>query len=154
MLAVVAALAGFAALRRPGALGAAAGGGTKLALKVLACLPLALLLAQFVALLLPRALVVQAIGGGTGMLGVLIAGLFGSAVPGGPMVSFPLALSLAGAGAGKAQLIAFLTGWSVVAVHRLLAYELPLMGAPFAMLRLSSVLVLPYLAGGVALIVT
>jgi len=39
-------------------------------------------------------------------------------VPSGPFVSFPVALSLMQTGAGPAQIVAFLTGWSVYAFYR------------------------------------
>jgi hypothetical protein len=50
-------------------------------------------------------------------------------------------------------LIAFVTAWSVFAFHRIVMYEIPIMGARFAMLRLLSSLVLPPLAGTLALII-
>jgi hypothetical protein len=56
------------------------------------------------------------------------------------------------AGASVGPLIAYLTAWSVVALHRLFAYELPMMGARFALLRLASSLVLPFLAGILAML--
>ena len=43
--------------------------------------------------------------------------------------------------------MALVAGWSVFALHRLLAYEAPIMGWKFIALRLGSSLVLPVLAG-------
>jgi hypothetical protein len=51
------------------------------------------------------------------------------------------------AGAGVAPLITFLTSWSVFAMHRFFAFELPLMGLNFAMVRLLSSVILPLIAG-------
>jgi len=49
-------------------------------------------------------------------------------------------------------LIAYLTAWSVFALHHLFAFELPMMGARFALLRLVSSLILPFVAGILALL--
>jgi hypothetical protein len=43
--------------------------------------------------------------------------------------------------------VAFLTAWSVFAFHRVLIYEITLMGWRFSAVRLTSSLVLPPLAG-------
>jgi uncharacterized membrane protein YraQ (UPF0718 family) len=72
-------------------------------------------------------------------------------VPSGPIVSFPLVVVLWKAGAGLPQLVAFLTAWSVFAFHRVLIYESTLMGWRFVALRLVASLVLPVLAGVLAL---
>jgi hypothetical protein len=68
-------------------------------------------------------------------------------VPGGPILSFPIVVVLYKAGAGVPQLIAFLTAWSVFAFHRIMIYEVNLMGWRFTAVRLVSSLVLPPLAG-------
>jgi hypothetical protein len=54
------------------------------------------------------------------------------------------------AGASVPALISFLTAWSVFAVHRILAYEIPLMGIRFVVIRLMACALLPPLAGGMA----
>jgi hypothetical protein len=43
--------------------------------------------------------------------------------------------------------IAYLTGWSLLAVHRLVAWEVPILGARFALVRYAICAVLPVLAG-------
>lgn len=45
-------------------------------------------------------------------------------------------------GAGLPQLVAFLTAWSVLALHRVLMYEAALMGWLFSVTRLTSSLIL------------
>ena len=52
--------------------------------------------------------------------------------------------------AASSALISFLTAWSVFAFHRVLAYELPLMGMKFVRIRLLASLILPPLAGVMA----
>lgn len=113
-------------------------------------LPLALLSAAFIGRLVPQDYVAGAIGPETGLGGIVVASLIGGVMPGGPMVSFPVALVFWQAGAGAGQMVALLTGWSVFAMHRILAYELPMMGWRFSAVRLLSSFFLPVLAGVLA----
>ena len=57
-------------------------------------------------------------------------------------------------GAGTPQLVAFLTAWSVFAMHRHLMWEIPLLGAGFAAKRLTASLVLPPTAAVIAWLIT
>ena len=66
-------------------------------------------------------------------------------------MSFPVVVIFAQAGAGFPQVVAFVTAWSVIGVHRMLIYEIPLMGWRFTLVRLVSSLVLPVIAGALAL---
>ena len=79
--------------------------------------------------------------------GIVLAALIGGVMPGGPMTSFPIALIVFQGGAGAPQIVALLAGWSVFAMHRVLAYEAPMMGWGFVALRMSSCALLPVLAG-------
>ena len=47
----------------------------------------------------------------------------------------------------------FITSWSIFAAHRILIYELPLVGASFFRLRIASAVVVPFLAGLLAMTV-
>lgn len=117
--------------------------GKSLALRV----PVAVLAAGFIAPIVPRELISANVGPDSGISGIVIASLVGGVLPGGPMVSFPLALVFLQNGIGVPQLIAMMTGWSLFALHRMLIYELPLLGFQFVKVRLVSVAVLPLLAG-------
>lgn len=110
-------------------------------------LPAALLATSFLAELLPEAWFAQVLGGASGIAGILLAGLLGGMLPGGPMVSFPIALVLLDAGVGIPQMVALLTGWSVLALHRVLAFELPMMGWAFVWRRWLASLALAPAAG-------
>ena len=112
--------------------------------------PLAILAAGFLAQVVPNRWVAGAIGEDSGLSGILVASVAGSLVPSGPFVSFPVALTLLNAGAGVVPLIAFITGWSVFAVHRIFIYEFPLLGVRFTLTRLASSLVLPPLTALIA----
>ena len=113
----------------------------------------AILVSGFFSVIVPTELVAASIGEESGMKGVLIASFVGGFTPGGPIICFPILIILYKAGAAIPPLIAFVTAWSVFAFHRIVMYEIPIMGARFAMLRLLSSLVLPPLAGTLALII-
>jgi uncharacterized membrane protein YraQ (UPF0718 family) len=115
---------------------------------------LAVLAAELLTPVIPSRAIGAWIGPESGFSGVLIASCLGAVIPGGPIVSFPIVLIFQAAGAGVPQLIALLSAWSVVAVHRVVAFEVPLMGASFAMRRLTASLVLPPLSGLIALLLS
>ncbi|MFW6350303.1 MAG: hypothetical protein ACOC3U_08035 [Thiohalospira sp.] len=112
--------------------------------------PLAVVAASLAAPLVPAGPVSAWLGPESGLTGIAIASLFGGVLPGGPVVAFPLVIVLEGAGAGRAQLVALITGWSVLAIHRLLIFEAPLLGWPLTLRRLAASLPLPFIAGMVA----
>lgn len=117
--------------------------GLRLALR----LPFALIAATCLAELIPDDAVAALIGESSGVTGIVIASFAGGLLPGGPMVTFPLALVLAGEGAGSAQLVALLTGWSVFALHRVISYEGPMLGFRFVALRMLASCLVPVAAG-------
>src|SRR5690606_16076445 len=95
--------------------------------------------------------VVPYVGPESGFYGILAAVIFGAVIPGGPILTFPLALVIWRSGAGEAQMIALLGSWSVFAMHRIVSYELPLLGPRFVVLRLTSSGLLPILSGLLAM---
>lgn len=86
--------------------------------------------------LIPQDLIAGSLGPETGLLGILLACLLGAILPGGPYVSFPPALLFWQRGAGEPQMIALLTAWSVFALHRVIAFEIPILGPRFVLLRI------------------
>jgi uncharacterized membrane protein YraQ (UPF0718 family) len=117
-------------------------------LRVMPRIAVAVLTAGFVGRLIPSDVVVQHIGPDSGLSGTLIAMLVGGFIPAGPIISFPLVVVLSQAGAGTVQLITLLTAWAVFAIHRIIIYEIPLMGLRFSTIRLVSSLPLPLIAAG------
>ena len=109
--------------------------------------PLALVAAGFLAEIIPQQWIAGSVGESSGLVGILIASVVGGFMPGGPMVSFPTAVVLFNAGAGYPQLVAFLTAWSVFALHRILIYELTMLGGYFCAVRLIASSILPPLTG-------
>ena len=66
------------------------------------------------------------------------------------MLSFPLVLALKAAGANTPALITYLTSWSLLGVHRIVMWEIPLFGTEFAVVRFLVSLPMPILAGLIA----
>lgn len=115
-------------------------------------LSVALILAGFVAKLIPTETIGSMIGYDSGWQGIVLGCLFGGMMPSGPMIAFPVVVVLRHADAGAPQVVAFLTAWSVFAWHRMLAYEITMLGWPFTAVRLISSLALPFVAGALALV--
>ena len=109
-------------------------------------LVLALMTAVFVASLVPADLIGNWLGRESGLGGIALATLLGALVPGGPVIAIPTAVLLASSGAAMPPLVAFITAWSIFAVHRIVIFEIPLVGWRFTLLRLSAGLPLPFLA--------
>jgi uncharacterized membrane protein YraQ (UPF0718 family) len=135
--------------RREGRAGVAAAGEDALGMaRMLALrLPFALLAASFLVQIVPVEILARLTGPQSGLAGILFASVLGGLLPGGPMTSFPIALVFLQGGTGLPQLVALITGWSVFALHRLLAYEAPIMGWRFAALRTVACGGLPVMAG-------
>lgn len=91
--------------------------------------------AGFMAELLPVDQVERLFGAGSGVGGVLLATALGAATPGGPFVAFAIGAAALKAGAGWAPLMAYVTCWSAINLNRAIAYELPMMGRKFTLLR-------------------
>jgi len=107
--------------------------------------------AGFLAELMPVEHVDEYFGNASGFGGVLLATVLGAATPGGPFVAFAIGAAALKAGAGWAALIAYVTCWSVINLNRAIAYELPLMGRRFTVLRTVLSLPLPLVLGGLVL---
>ena len=120
-------------------------------LEIMPRIALALMAAGFIGVLIPSEPVARYIGAESGFPGILLASVVGGFVPGGPILSFPIIVVLYKAGAGLPQVVAFLTAWSVFAFHRILIYEIALMGWRFSAVRLISSIILPPLAGLIAM---
>jgi uncharacterized membrane protein YraQ (UPF0718 family) len=106
----------------------------------------------FIAEILPRDLMAQWLGPGSGILGILIATLGGALTPGGPVVGFAIGAAALKGGAGVPQVIAFSTAWALFAVQRLFFWELPVLPARLVWLRAAAALPLPFLAAGAAML--
>lgn len=110
----------------------------------------ACLIASFVAVLMPREVVLRWVGAESGWLGIVIATLAGTVCPGGPITIFPIAAAFVSIGADTGAAIAFITSWTLLGYARVLVWELPFFGGEFVLWRILIALPLPIVAGFLA----
>lgn len=111
---------------------------------------LALAVAGLVWVMLPREGLTRLIGGKSGLRGLLVATAAGVVTPGGPASAYPFLAVLAGSGADRGALVAYIVSWSMLGMQRILVWDVPFMGPDFSLLRFSVSLPLPVLAGLIA----
>jgi uncharacterized protein len=107
----------------------------------------ALVLAGLMQVLVPPEVVSRYFGRESGMKAIVVASLAGVVTPGGPMVSVPFMVALAHSGAAMPPLVAYMTSWSLFGMQRIIAWEAPLMGWRFVIVRVLPSLAFPVLAG-------
>jgi len=118
--------------------------------KMLPVLAFALVAASCLVYLVPAELVAKWVGKDSGARGILVGSVAGMIVPpGGPIVVYAIVAGLVKSGAGLASMVAFVTAYNLLAVHRF-PFELTMVGWKFLALRLASVIVLAPLAGFLA----
>ena len=111
----------------------------------------AVLIAAFLQILVPREVISRLIGENAGIKSVLIATVAGSLTPGGPLTSFPIVIALYAAGANKGALVAYLSSWAIIGMQRIIVWELPLLGPDITAIRVGASVLLPIIAGIIAL---
>jgi uncharacterized membrane protein YraQ (UPF0718 family) len=107
----------------------------------------ACLIAAFVAVLMPREVVLRWVGAESGLLGIVVATLAGVVCPGGPITIFPIAAAFVAIGADIGAAIAFITSWTLLGYTRVLVWEWPFFGAEFVIWRIIISIPLPLIAG-------
>ena len=117
--------------------------------EILPLLILALIVAGMTRVLLPHELISKWVGVESGMRGILVGTLAGGLAPGGPFVSLPIVAGLLRSGASVGTMVAFLTGWSLLAITRL-PMEVGILGWKFTLIRISSTFFFPPIAGLIA----
>jgi uncharacterized membrane protein YraQ (UPF0718 family) len=148
VLALLAVLVGLAWMRGGGEqVRDGFGNGASLLLRMAPIVAISLLAAGFVEALVPKEWVRETLGRESGMRGILVATGAGILTPTGPFVSMPIAAVLIRSGAGSATVVAYLVAWSLLAMHRFIAWEVPILGLRFALFRWAMCLVLPVIAG-------
>ena len=100
--------------------------------------------------LLPRDTISQFLQRNQGRRGLIIATFAGAVTPGGPASAFPFLLILAGSGADRGLLVAYITSWAILGVQRIIVWDIPFMGIDFSLLRFLIGLPLPIIAGMLA----
>ncbi len=107
----------------------------------------ALIIAGLLQVLVPQEVVSRHFGREGGLKAILLATVAGILTPGGPMVSVPFMVALANSGAALPALVAYMTSWSLFGMQRIIAWEAPLMGWHFVIVRIVPSLAFPVVAG-------
>lgn len=108
------------------------------------------LIGELIRRLVPREIIVRWLGAGSGLRGLAVASLVGCLFPAGPFTVFPLAAALLVAGADRGAAVAFITGWLLIGLNRMLIWELPFFGTEVVGLRLAVSWWMPLAAGWLA----
>jgi len=120
-----------------------------LLIQIVPLLICAFIVAGMTQTLIPQEMISKWVGAESGFRGILLGTAFGSITPGGPYISLPIAAGLLRSGASIGTMVAFMTAWSLLAVHRL-PLEIGIMGWQFMLIRLASVFFFPPIAGLIA----
>jgi uncharacterized membrane protein YraQ (UPF0718 family) len=122
-------------------------GGGRLILRYALVIAVSFLAAGFAELLLPKAWMRGSFGETAGLRGILLASGLGVLTPSGPFIAMPTAAVMVRSGAATGPVVAYLTAWALLALHRFLAWEVPILGWRLAGLRYVVSLAVPVLAG-------
>jgi hypothetical protein len=144
LYAIVAGLMVVAWRRADGSLQLSVAAATQEVLHLLPRLALGVIGSGFMAKAMPAETVTSLFGQGSGVTGVALATLAGALTPGGPVVGFALGAAALKAGAGLPQVMAFVTGWSLYTLNRMIIWELPLTPPWLVRARLIVSLPLPF----------
>jgi uncharacterized membrane protein YraQ (UPF0718 family) len=147
LIALALVFAAVAYLKDPGLPLIGAKNGISMLKFILPRLVPALILAGLMQVLVPQEVVSRYFGRRSGLRGILVATLAGVLTPGGPMVSVPFMVALAHSGAALPPLVAYMTSWSLFGMQRIIAWEAPLMGWRFVIVRVVPSLAFPVVAG-------
>jgi len=109
----------------------------------------AFIIAGMIPFLVPKEIISGWIGVESGFRGILIGTVVGGLMPGGPYVSLPLAAGFLRVGASVGTMVAFITGWSLLAFSRL-PLEVGILGWKFTLIRLGCTFFFAPIAGLIA----
>lgn len=110
----------------------------------------ALAVAALMWAMLPRDRMSRMVGKESGLAGLVIATIAGTVTPGGPSSAYALLAMLGASGADRGALVAYITAWATLGLQRVLIWDVPFLGAEFALFRIAISLPLPLLAGHLA----
>jgi uncharacterized membrane protein YraQ (UPF0718 family) len=113
-------------------------------------------LGSFVGTFLPKEFVSQLLGQESGFYGILLGTIFGSAMPGGPYVLFPIVSSLYSSGASVPPLIAMIFAWQCISLTRIptdLGYLAVVEGERLVWMRVILGIPVPIIAGFLASVI-
>ena len=123
--------------------------GKEMFIRVIPLLIFAFLLSGLIQVAIPADIIESWLGDESGWRGIVIGTLGGALIPGGPFVSFPIFAAVFHAGAGIGTVTAIITGWAALGIGQI-PFELALIGPRFTVARITTCLLVPFLAGGLA----
>ncbi len=115
-------------------------------LQIVPLLIFSFIIAGMIQILVPTEIISKWVGTESGFRGILVGTVVGGFMPGGPFVSLPIAAGLLRTGASIGTMVAFMTGWSILAVTRL-PMEIGIMGWQFTLIRVACTFFFPPIAG-------
>ncbi len=121
--------------------------GGHLFVNLLPRLLLGFALAGLVQKMIPEQAMEKWLGHQAGLRGIITGSIIGMALPGGPYVIYPIVAGLRSSGAGIGSLLSLVTAKELFGPVRLIAWEYPLLGVDFLVIRFAVSLLLPLLVG-------
>ncbi len=118
-------------------------------LQIAPLLIFAFIVAGMIQVLVPSEMISKWVGAESGFRGVLVGTAVGTLTPGGPFISMPIAAGFLRTGASIGTMVAFMTAWSLLGLHRL-PLEVGVLGWQFMLIRLACVFFFPLIAGLIA----
>ncbi len=149
MVAMAAALALAAFLKSPSSLLVGLKGGGGFMLQSVPLLVAAFAIAGLVPVVVPREFIARWVGAESGFRGVAVGAAAGALTPLGPYVAYPIGAAILRSGAGIGPVVAFATGWGLLAVARM-PWEFAFLGPKVALVRILIALPFPLIAGYLA----
>jgi uncharacterized membrane protein YraQ (UPF0718 family) len=107
----------------------------------------------FLAHILPKEVILQWFGPNSGITGTALASLAGALTPGGPVVGYAIGAASLKAGADLAQVVAYVTAWSLFTFNRIIAWEITSMPLRMVLMRIAVSLPFPFLAAGITMLI-
>jgi uncharacterized membrane protein YraQ (UPF0718 family) len=153
LLAIAAGLLLLAHRRRDGTAEAGLKEATGDFLHLMPRLAIGILGAGFIARAMPQEIITSWLGPSSGFGGVTLAAIAGALTPGGPVVGFAIGAAALKAGAGMPQIMAFVTGWSLYTINRVLVWEIPTMPVRFVVVRMLASAPFPFLIAGLTALI-
>lgn len=120
--------------------------GGKTLLNIFPLLIASFAIAGMIQVLIPKEFIAKWLGKESGFKGIMVGWLGGILIPGGPYILFPIIASLYKAGAGIACLVTLIASWGLGTLWRL-PFEISIIGPRFTLMRISTTLILPPIAG-------
>lgn len=120
--------------------------GGKTLLKFFPLLVASFIVAGLIEVLLPKEFVIRWLGKGADWKGILVGWLVGSLIGINPYALFPIIASFYKMGASISCLVTLLVSWGLGTISRL-PLEISILGGRFTLIRVTSTIMLPPIAG-------